>query len=76
MKTTATDLRTHLYSWLDRIAGTGEVLEVERKGIRIRIIRDEPVSRLALLPKRSTMLVAPDLIVETGWAEAWQPDAP
>ncbi|MEI6386884.1 MAG: type II toxin-antitoxin system Phd/YefM family antitoxin [Spirochaetota bacterium] len=76
MKTTATDLRTHLYSWLDQVAETGEVLELERKGRRLRIIREEPVSRLGLLPKRPTMLAAPELIAETGWAEAWQPDAP
>ena len=76
MRTTATDLRTHLYTWLDQVALTGEVLEVERRGVRLRISRDELVSRLSLLQKRPTMCVSPEEIVETSWAEAWQPDVP
>ena len=31
MSTTATDLRAHLYRYLDCIAETGEVLEMRRK---------------------------------------------
>ncbi len=72
MNTTATDLRTHLYTWLDRVATTGEVLEVERKGTILRISREHPVSRLALLPKRPTMLVEPQSIVDQGWSDAWK----
>ncbi|HCM27825.1 MAG: hypothetical protein A2Z99_08605 [Treponema sp. GWB1_62_6] len=72
MNTTATDLRTHLYTWLDRIAETGEVLEVRRKGVLLRISREPSVSRLERIPKRPTMLVGPDEIVEQGWADAWK----
>ena len=71
MTTTATDLRTHLYCWLDRVATTGEVLEIERKGTILRISREQAVPRAALLPKRPTMLVEPEAIVEQGWSDTW-----
>jgi hypothetical protein len=72
MNTTATDLRAHLYSYLDRIVQTGEVLEVRRKGVVLKISREQAGSRLERLPKRPTMLVGPDAIVEQEWAGTWQ----
>lgn len=71
MNTTATDLRTHLYSYLDRIAETGEVLEVQRKGVVLRISREHSASRIGRIPKRPTMLVEPDAIVNQNWSEVW-----
>ena len=72
MNTTATDLRTHLYAYLDRIVETGEVLEVQRKGVVLKISREPSVSRLERLPKRPTMLVGPDVIVEQEWSGSWK----
>jgi hypothetical protein len=57
---------------LDRVARTGEILEVERKGVVLRISREQNASRLARLPKRPTMAAEPDTIVEQGWADAWE----
>lgn len=74
MKITATDLRTHLYEQLDRVATTGEFLELERKGVRIRIERDIPRSRLSSIVLRPTMLVDPQVIVEQNWADSWKAD--
>jgi len=74
MKTTATDLRAHLYENLDKVALTGEVLELERKGIRIRIIRDFSISRINELVKRPTMLVASQIIVDQNWTDSWKSD--
>ncbi len=74
MNTTATDLRTHLYTWLDHVAKTGEGLEVERKGGILRITREQTPSRLARLPKRPTMLADPDSIVDQEWSHAWNGD--
>jgi hypothetical protein len=72
MKTTVTDLRSHLYTWLDRVLETGEVLEVQRKGVVLRISREESLSRIERLPKRPTMLVGPDAIVDQEWSGAWK----
>jgi len=72
MNTTATDLRAHLYTWLDQVAETGEVLEVRRKGVVLRISREPTVSRLARLKKRPTMLAGPDAIVDQTWSDSWK----
>lgn len=72
MNTTVTDLRSHLYTWLDRVLETGEVLEVRRKGVVLKISREQTVSRLERLPKRPTMLVGPDAIVEQEWSGTWK----
>jgi hypothetical protein len=72
MNTAATDLRTHLYTYLDRIAETGEVLEVRRKGVVLRISREPSFSLIGRLPKRATMLVDADAIVNQEWSEAWK----
>ena len=74
MRTTATDLRTHLYENLDKVALTGEVLELERKGILIRIVRDSAFSRLSRLVKRPTMAVDPQLIIDQDWTDSWKAD--
>ena len=58
MKTTATELRANLYVTLDHVAATGEPVEVERGGVRLRIIRVE-----APAAKRRTRKALPDLIV-------------
>jgi hypothetical protein len=71
MNTTVTDLRSHLYTWLDRVLETGEVLEVRRKGVVLRISREHSASRIGRIPKRPTMLVDPDAIVNQEWSEAW-----
>jgi hypothetical protein len=76
MKTTATELRATLYASLDRVALTGEEIELERKGVRLRIVRDSSSSRLAGLPRRDTMLADPERIVDTGWADAWTAEGP
>jgi len=74
MKTTATDLRTHLYEQLDKVALNGEVLELERKGILIRIVRDSAFSRLSRLVKRPTISVDPQLLIDQNWADSWKAD--
>jgi len=72
MKTTATDLCAPLYENLDKVALTGEGLELERKGIRI--IRDFSISRINELVKRPTMLVASQIIVDQNWTDSWKSD--
>ncbi len=74
MHTTATNLRANLYTLLDRVAETGEVVEILRKGTVLRISREQTVSRIAGLPKRPTMLAEPDAIVDQGWTDAWKGD--
>lgn len=75
VRTSATDLRSHLYSYLDQVLATGEPLEIERKGRVLRIISDRPSSRLDRLPRRDTIVGDPDALAEHSWENLWQPDA-
>lgn len=72
MKTSATDLRTHLYGWLDKILVTGEPLEVYRKGVKLVIARADGSTRLSRLPKRDTIIGDPDSLVSIDWSREWK----
>ena len=52
MKVTATQLREDIYNILDRVVATGETVEVERKGVTVRIAAATKPSKLARLKKR------------------------
>ena len=57
------DMRTRLFKLADQVVATGEPLLIERKGVRLRLIRDDspPIvrSRLAKLTERVAVLGAP-----------------
>ena len=71
MKTTATDLRAHLARYLDHVLATGEPIELERHGRTVRITADPPVSRLARLKVRDTIVGAPESLVHMNWEHTW-----
>lgn len=74
MKTTATDLRANLYSYLDRVLETGEPLEIERKGRRLMIVAATRPSRLERIARRDTLACDPDDIVHIDWSGEWRPE--
>lgn len=73
MKTTVTDLRSHLYQYLDRVLEDGEIIEVERKGRIVKIIAESPPSKLGKLQKRNTIIGDPESIVHMDWSDEWNP---
>ena len=75
MKTTATDLRTHLFSWLDKIIYSGESLEIERKGVILKIQRIDETPRLSRLEKRPTLAVKPEELLDMDWSGEWNPES-
>ncbi len=74
MLPSATELRARLYASLDQVALLGEDIELERKGVNIRISRDIPSPRLENLPVRDTMVCEPEVLVSQGWADEWKVD--
>lgn len=72
MTTTATDLRSHLFGILDSVITSGEPVYLERKGVRIRISRDDGGSRLLRLKKRPTLLCDPEDIIHDNWLTEWK----
>ena len=70
---TASKLRQDIYRVLDHVLETGEPVEIERNGRRLRIIADDPPSRLAQLVRRPDVVEgdAEDL-VHLDWSSEWK----
>lgn len=66
MSISLTELRQRLFQLADHVAETGEPLVILRNGVRLRLVRDEPVEaggRLARLVVQSAVIgepLAPD----------------
>ena len=72
MSVTVSKLRQNIYQLLDQVIETGQPLEIERNGTRLRIVPAEPVSRLARLPKRKCIKGDPEKLVSIDWSIEWR----
>ena len=58
-----TELRQKLFQLADHVADTGEPLVIVRKGVRLRLVREEPMAkaagRLSRLVERNIVVGAP-----------------
>jgi hypothetical protein len=71
---TASRLRDNVYKILDEVLDTGQPVEIERRGRRLRIVAAEPKGRLQRLVKRPRYLkVDPEAIVHLDWRDQWRP---
>lgn len=73
MTVTASKLRQNIYQLLDRVIETGQPLEIQRKGRKLRIVPAAPISRLARLPKRKCIKGDPEELVSIDWSGEWKP---
>jgi prevent-host-death family protein len=74
MTISATELRANLYRILDRVAKTGETVEIARGGKIIRIVLESPADKMNRLVKRDDYLQCdPDEIVHLDWSDQWKP---
>lgn len=76
MAITASHLRADVYRILDEILETGAPVEIERKGMRLRIVavHDEPGSRLDRLQAHPGAVNGdPDELVHLDWSGEWTP---
>ncbi|MEI6337694.1 MAG: type II toxin-antitoxin system Phd/YefM family antitoxin [Verrucomicrobiota bacterium] len=73
MTVTSTKLRENVYALLDEVLATGNPLEVERKGRKLLIIPQKPVSKLERLSARSTIKGDPEDLVHLDWSKEWKP---
>lgn len=70
----ATDLRKNIYKILDHILITGEVVEIERKGRRLRIVPVTEASRLdRLRPLEGLIVGEPADLEHVDWSDSWKP---
>lgn len=71
MPVTASKLRENVYQILDEALATGAPVEILRKGRVLRIVPDQPVSKLARLKKRDIFVGDPDDIIGMDWSKEW-----
>lgn len=74
MVMTASKLRENIYRVLDQVLETGEPVEIERNGRRLRIVADEPARRLDRLVRRPETVVGDsEDFVRLDWSSEWRP---
>lgn len=74
MVVTASSLRADIYRILDSILETGEPVEIERNGQRLRIVPAEPRSKLDRLVSRPGLILGdPEELVHIEWSDEWKP---
>lgn len=75
MAITPSELRRDVYRILDRVLETGEPIEVERGGRRLRLVPVEaPRSKLERVRTNPAGLIGdPDDLVEMDWSAYWNP---
>jgi hypothetical protein len=74
MRVTASKLRQDVYRILDGVLETGVPVEVERRGQILKIVLEEPRSKLdRLVERRSFIKGDPDELVHLDWSSEWRP---
>lgn len=73
MTVSSTKLRENVYALLDEVLETGTPLEVERKGRKLLILPQNPVSKLSRLRARPTIKGDPEDLVHLDWSGEWKP---
>ncbi len=72
---TPSQLRQDIYRLIDRVLETGEPLEIERKGRRLRLVPEEPVDRLSRIRVDPGVIKGdPEDLVSIDWSTEWDVD--
>ena len=72
MTVTASDLRQNIYKLLDKVAETGESIEIKRKGKIIKIVAEQKQEKLKRLKKRKVFSCEPDELIHMDWSGEWK----
>jgi ribosome maturation protein Sdo1 len=73
MTISLTQLRENLYKIVDEAIATGIPVEIERKGVKIKLVPEKKKSKLANLVKHpGTIKVDPEDIVHLDWSHEWK----
>lgn len=74
MTMSASRLRADIYRILDEVLRTGQPVEIERRGGRLKIEPIEPPDRLAALDQHPDAIVGdPDELIHVDWSGEWRP---
>lgn len=73
MSISLTRLREDLYRLVDEVLETGKPLEITRKGRKLLLVPESPVSKLEKLRERKTIKGNPEDLVHMDWSREWNP---
>ncbi len=73
MTVTASVLRKDIYHLLDRVLETGQPIEVKRKSGMIKIVAEQPGTKLERLKKHDCIIGDPNDLIHSDWSGEWQP---
>ncbi len=71
MTYTATKLRQNLYNILDSVIDKGIPVEIERKGVILKIVPENPKSKWDRLEPHHVIIGDPESIVSIDWSKEW-----
>ncbi len=76
MAITASQLRANVYNLIDQVIETGEPLEIERKGVVVRLVPSAPVNKLDRLTPMPGLTIDGDIddLIYIDWSSHWSPD--
>jgi len=69
MKVSASKLRESIYPILDEVLRTGIPVEIVHKGAVLKIVSEQPPSKLSRLKKRAGIVGDPEDLVHMGWRD-------
>lgn len=72
MALTLSALRANLYRIIDQVIETGVPVEIVRKGEKVRIVPEKPVSNLSRIKKRKGLKGDPEDLVTIDWSKEWK----
>lgn len=76
MTITVTNLRQKIYSTVDKVIATGQPIEIERKGHKLKIVLEEKKSKLASLVTRNNVVKCSDEeLIYNDWLKEWKYDS-
>ena len=77
MSVNLTQLRNNLYQCIDELISTGEPIHIQRKGVKIKIIIEEPVATTTRkFPKHANVYMGnPEDLVSMDWSSEWSEHA-
>ena len=73
MTVTVSGLRQDIYRLLDRVIETGQPLAVKRGDRLLKIVAEEPASKLARLSRHNCIRGNPEDLVHLDWSKEWKP---
>lgn len=73
MSLSLTEFRANLYKIVDQVIETGVPIEIERKGIKIRLVPEKKKSKLERLVKHPGAIKGDsESLVHIDWSSEWE----